>query len=126
MMKRPTDHDLDLSVAAMLRFGVALAALVVLVGGLLSLRHPLSFTPDYSHFHAGDKALRSISAVVRGTLQLDSRSIIQMGLILLIATPVARVVLCVIGFSRQKSALYIVISSVVLAILVFSLTKNTL
>jgi len=123
-MSRPTDHDLDVSVAAMLRFGVTLAALVVVAGGLLSLRRPWSLTPDYTHFHAGDEALRSIAGIVRGVLHLDSQSIMQIGLAILIATPVARVVLCVIGFARQRSALYVVVSSIVLAILVYSLTKN--
>ena len=123
-MSRPTDHDLDLSVAAMLRFGVTLAAIVVFAGGLLSLRQPWSMTPDYTHFHAGDEALRSISGIIRGALHFDSQSIIQIGLLVLIATPVARVVMCVIGFARQRSALYVVISSIVLAILVYSLTKN--
>jgi uncharacterized membrane protein len=123
-MSRPTDHDLDLSVAAMLRLGVSLAALVVLVGGVLSLRQPWSLTPDHTHFQAGDETLRSISGIFRGAVHLNSQSIIQMGLVILIATPVARVVLCVVGFARQRSALYVAISSIVLAILVYSLTKN--
>jgi len=123
-MSRPTDHDLDLSVAAMLRFGVTLAAIVVFAGGLLSLRRPWSLTPDYAHFHAGDEALRSVSGILRGVLHLDPQSIIQIGLVVLIATPVARVVMCVIGFARQRSALYVAISSIVFAILVYSLTKN--
>jgi uncharacterized membrane protein len=123
-MRRPTDHDLDLSVAAMLRFGVTLAALVLLAGGLLSLRRPWSLTPDYTHFRAGNESLRSISGIVRGALHLDPQSIIQIGLVILIATPVARVVLCIIGFARQRSTLYVVVSSIVLAILVYSLTRN--
>jgi len=123
-VSRPTDHDLDLSVAAMLRFSVTLAALVVVAGGVLSLRQPWSLTPNYTHFHAGCEALRSLSGIVRGTLHLDSQSIIQIGLVILIATPVARVVLCIIGFARQRSTLYVVVSSIVLAILVYSLTKN--
>lgn len=123
-MSRPTDHDLDLSVAAMLRTGVTLAASVVFAGGLLSLRRPWSLTPNYTHFHAGDEGLRSISGIFRGAIHLDPQSIIQMGLVILIATPVARVILCVLGFARQRSALYVVVSSIVLAILVYSLTKN--
>lgn len=123
-MSRPTDHDLDLSVAAMLRFGVTLAAVIVLAGGLLLLRRSWSSTPDFTHFQVGDEALRSLSGIFHGALHLDPQSTIQVGLLILIATPVARVVLCVIGFARQRNALYVVISLVVLAILIFSLTKN--
>ena len=51
-MQIPTDHEIDLSVAAMLRFGVTSAAIVAAAGGLLYLRHPNLPVPDYSHFHA--------------------------------------------------------------------------
>ncbi len=123
-MNRPTDHDLDLSVAAMLRIGVTLAAVFVFAGGVLSLRDPRSTPADYTHFHAGSEALRSVSGIFHGAIHLDPQSIIQLGLVFLIATPVARVVLCIIGFARQRSMLYVAISSIVLAILIFSLTRN--
>lgn len=123
-MSNPTDHEIDLSVASMLRFGVTLAAVVVLAGGLLYLRHPWSMTPDYTHFNSGGASRKSITGVFDGLVQLKPRSIIQFGLILLIATPVARVVICVIGFARQKDRLYVSISSVVLIILLYSLTKS--
>jgi uncharacterized membrane protein len=123
-MSRPTDHDLDLSVAGMLRFGVTLAAVVVLAGGVLYLRHPWPAIPDYSHFNAGGPSLRTITGIFRGLMHLDSESIIQFGLVLLIATPVARVVFCVFGFARQRDRLYVVVSSLVLLILIYSLTKS--
>jgi uncharacterized membrane protein len=123
-MSKPTDHELDLSVAAMLRFGVTLAAIVVLIGGVMYLRHPWAPTPDYTHFNAGGASRRTITGIVDGALHLRPRSIIQLGLVLLIATPVARVVFCVIGFARQRSRLYVAVSSVVLVILLYSLAKD--
>ena len=123
-MNRPTDHELDLSVAAMLRFGVTLAAIVVLAGGLLYLRHPLTAIPDYTHFSGGNPSVTTLSGIFRGLRQLNPESIIQLGLVFLIATPVARVVFCVIGFARQKDSLYVVISAFVLLILIYSLTKG--
>ena len=123
-MSKPTDHDVDLSVAAMLRFGVTLAAIVVLVGGVMSLRHPWTAIPDYSTFKAGGSALRTVTGIYHGLVHLDAKSIIQFGLVLLIATPVARVVFCIIGFARQRDRLYVAISSLVLLILLYSLTKG--
>lgn len=123
-MSNPTDHEIDLSVAAMLRFGVTLAAFVVLVGGLLYLRHPWAAIPDYSHFNSGQASRKTITGVLHGLIHLRPKSIIQSGLILLIATPVARVVICIIGFARQEDRLYVLISSVVLVILLYSLTKG--
>ena len=123
-MAIPTDHDLDLSVASKLRFGVSLAALVVLTGGILYLRHPLSPIPNYTHFIAGGPELRTLTGIVNGVKHLNARSIIQLGLVLLIATPVARVVFCVIGFARQHKPLYIFVSIVVLAVLLYSFTSG--
>ena len=118
----PTDKEIDLSVAAMLRFGVTLAAVMVFIGGVLSLSHPSRAVPEYMHVHT-TAALSTIVSILRGAFHLDPPSIIQFGLLLLIATPVARVVLCVVGFVRQRDRLYVAISTAVLAILLFSLIK---
>jgi uncharacterized membrane protein len=123
-MNKPTDHDLDLSVAAMLRFGVSLAAVVVFVGGVLLLRHPRMLTPNFSHFHVGNLELTTLQGIFHGVMQAQPQSIIQLGLVILIATPVARVVLCVIGFARQRNRLYVAVSFAVLIILAYSLIKS--
>jgi uncharacterized membrane protein len=123
-MSRPTDKELDIAVAGMLRFGVSLAAVVVLAGGVLLLRHPWTPVPDYAHFQAGGPALRTLRGIAHGAVHLEPKSIIQLGLLVLIATPVARVAYCVAGFARQRDRLYVVISSLVLAVLIYSLTKG--
>jgi uncharacterized membrane protein len=123
-MSKPTDHELDVSIAGMLRFGVTLAAVVVLAGGLLYLRHPWSAIPDYSHFNADGSSLRTLTGLFHGLVHLNPESIIQFGLLLLIATPVARVVFCVVGFARQRDRLYVLVSSIVLLILIYSLSKG--
>lgn len=121
-MARPTDQELDITVAGMLRFGVSLAAAVVFAGGVLLLRHPWSAILDYTHFQAGGPALRTLRGIVHGAIRLDPKSIIQLGLVLLIATPVARVVYCIVGFARQRDRFYVLVSSIVLAVLIYSLT----
>ena len=123
-MSTPTDHDLDLSVAAMLRIGVTLAAAVTLAGGILYLRHPWSPVPNYTHFHAAGPSLQTLAGILDGFAHLHPQSIIQFGLLLLIATPVARVLFCVIGFARQRDKLYVIVSSIVLLVLIYSLSKG--
>ena len=123
-MRRPTDHELDLSVAAMLRFGVTLAAIVVFAGGVLSLRHPWAPVPDYSHFQLAVASLRTVAGVFHGVAEGSSASIMQLGLLLLIATPVARVAFCVVGFARQRDRLYVLVSASVLLILLYSLIRD--
>jgi uncharacterized membrane protein len=123
-MRKPTDQDLDIAVAGMLRFGVTLAAIIVLGGGVVYLWHPWARLPGYAHFNAGDRSLRTITGILHGLVSLNPQSIIQLGLVVLILTPVMRVVFCVAGFARQGSRLYVAISSIVLLVLVYSLTKG--
>jgi len=123
-MPKPTDKELDCTIAKMLKFGVSVAALVVFTGGLMLLRHPLLAIPNYSHFHAVDASLCSIKGITTAAFHLNARGLVQLGLIILIATPIARVVFCIVGFIRQKDQLYTGISAVVLIILLYSLTKG--
>ena len=44
-----------------------------------------------------------------------------MGLLLLIATPVARVAFSVAAFAEQRDRLYVVVTSIVLLLLIYSL-----
>ena len=85
---------------------------------------PLRTAPKYSHFHSESTSLQRIEGVLRGAVHLDANSVIQLGLLFLIATPVARVAFCVVGFARQQDRLYIVISSSVFVILIYSLIQG--
>ena len=123
-MKEFTDKELDNSIAQMLRAGVILSAVIVVIGGILYLRHPSMAMPDYTHFHASQASLRTIAGIVRGTLHLDAVSIIQLGLLVLIATPVARVAMCIAGFARQRDKIYVGISIGVFVILMYSLIRG--
>ncbi len=123
-MTKPSDQDLDISVAVVLRIGIILSASVVILGGVLLQNHLFSAVPDYAHFHSGDPGLRSVMGIVQGAVNFTPRSVIQLGLLLLIATPVARVLLCIIGFTRQRNLLYVGVSSLIFAILLFSFFKG--
>jgi uncharacterized membrane protein len=125
-MSEATDQDLDTSVANVLRLGVSFAAIIVFAGGALLLRNGWAEIPNYSQFRAGGPSLRTISGILRGAGHLEPRSIIQFGLLVLIGTPVARVVICLIGFSRQGKRLYVVVSLLVLVVLIYSLTSSGL
>jgi len=119
-----TDKQMDLAIGKLLRFGVIFSAILVFLGGILYLRNPLRSAPKYSHFLAESTSLQRIAGVLRGAVHLDANSVIQLGLLFLIATPVARVAFCILGFARQKDRLYIVISSSVFVILIYSLIQG--
>lgn len=112
-------------IGELLRAGVVFAAATVFLGGVLYLLQHRSDRVNYGHFVEGGDEVRSLSGVVRSVVHFDSTGLIQFGLLLLIATPVARVIMGAAGFALEKDGLYATISLVVLAILVFSLMHAT-
>jgi uncharacterized membrane protein len=117
------DRRLELIIGNLLRAGVLLAAAVVLFGGVLYLASHHADRVSYRHFSAGGDAIQSVGGVLQSAAHLDSEGLIQLGLLLLIATPVARVALAVVGFALEKDRLYAVVSLIVLLILAFSLWR---
>ena len=124
------DQRLEVAIAVLLRIGVIAAAVLVAIGGVMVLRHPEAPVPDYRIFHAPGEAsstvstgtsIHSIRAVFSQLRSGSGASIIALGLLVLIATPIARVIFAVIGFAHERDMLYTVVSLVVFAILAFSL-----
>jgi uncharacterized membrane protein len=116
-----TDHEVESVISKLLLVGVSAAALVVLAGGILFLVRHASETPHYGVFHGEPAELRTIAGVLRAAWELEARAIIQLGLGLLIATPVARVAFSLFAFARQRDGMYVVITGIVLATLLLAL-----
>ncbi len=117
-----TDEQVEEIVGALLRGGVLLAAAVVMIGASVYLRKYGSTTPDYRVFRGEPEDLRSIAGIGSDALALRGRGLIQFGLLLLIATPVARVVFSAFAFACQRDYTYVMITLIVLALLLYSLT----
>ncbi|HTS64684.1 MAG TPA: DUF1634 domain-containing protein [Candidatus Acidoferrales bacterium] len=105
----------------LLRAGVVLAALVVLAGGIVYVSRHGQERPALGSFHGEAQDLRSLPGIVAASSHFGGRAIIQLGLVLLIATPVARVIGAAVVFARQHDWLYTAIASLVLALLLYSL-----
>jgi uncharacterized membrane protein len=116
-----TDQRIETWVGVMLRTGVMLAAAVVLSGGVLFLVQNRGPRTNFHQFHGEPPHLLSIAGIVHGVAMGDARSLIMLGLLLLIATPVARVGMCIVGFAFERDRLYIAVSSFVMVILLYSL-----
>lgn len=116
-----SDERVESVVGSLLRVGVLLSAAVVLAGGILYLIHYGTGTPDYRVFRGEPEELTGLTGIVRGALSLRRRGLIQLGLLLLIATPVARVSFAVVAFGLQRNFVYVVVSLIVLCTLLFSL-----
>jgi uncharacterized membrane protein len=116
-----SDEKVERVIGVLLQAGLILAASVVLAGGICYLfRHGFSH-PDYRVFRGEPSELRSVAGILHGFGALHCRGVIQLGLVLLIATPVARVAFSVFAFAMERDYTYVVITLVVLAILIYSL-----
>jgi uncharacterized membrane protein len=111
---------------SLLRHGVLSAAFLVMLGGVLFfLQHPKEFF-DYTTFKGEPPRFRQVHLIIREALNFRGRDVIQLGLLVLIATPVARVIFSLIGFLLEKDWIYVAITFIVLIILSISLFSNYL
>jgi uncharacterized membrane protein len=116
------DTRVQQAVGNLLRAGVLLAAAVVAMGGVLYLIRHGTTPPDYRVFRGEPAELRSAGGIVRSALALHERGIVQLGLLLLVATPVARVALTAVAFAFERDRTYVLIALLVLALLLKSLS----
>lgn len=119
--RRWTDQRVEIAISVLLRVGVTLAAAIVIVGGVLYLIHNGYGIPE-DHIFRGEPAdLRQVPGVLHEVQALQGRGIIQLGVLLLILTPVARVAFSVFAFWQQRDRLYIIVTLIVLVILIHGL-----
>jgi uncharacterized membrane protein len=117
----PAEERTEQLVGNVLRAGVLIAAAVALVGGIAFLAHYGLVRADYATFRGEPEALSTLGGIVRGALALHWPAVVQLGIVLLIATPVARVLLTVVAFAVRKDWMYVLVSAVVFALLIYSL-----
>ena len=115
------DERVEKLLGMLLLTGVMISGLVVLVGGVLYLLRYGRAPVHYETFDPQRASLRDTIEVAKYAVHGDGRAIIQIGLLLLIATPVMRVVFSMIAFALEKDRLYVVLTLIVLVILLLSL-----
>ncbi len=120
----PTDRDLQTILGTLLRVGVVLSMGVVLIGGIVYLFHDNHTKVDYRVFNPSLNSYSTIEAILEGLKSLDSKAIIQFGTLLLIFTPITRVVFSIFGFLLEKDYLYVFIGLFVLCVILFSLSNK--
>jgi len=118
------DTDVQLLIGNVLRWGVIISMSVVFAGGLVYIYRHGSKTASYHKFIGEPTFLRNIKGILQGVVQIKGRAIIQTGILLLIATPIARVLLSIISFLREKDYLYVVITLIVLGIIISSMLSG--
>jgi uncharacterized membrane protein len=118
------DTAFERALGVVLRTGVSVSAVVVAAGALVYLSRRGGLTPTYDVFTGEPADLRSVSGILGDARAGSGRGLIQLGLLLLIATPVARVVFSIVGFARQRDWLYVGMAALVLLLLTVSLLSG--
>ncbi|HYW41404.1 MAG TPA: DUF1634 domain-containing protein [Bryobacteraceae bacterium] len=110
-----TDQRLETIIGNLLRYGVVLAGAVVLAGGVWYLAANGSAPVSYRHFSVQPRTVHSLEILPH------PQAVILLGLLLLIATPVARVAFSLLGFALERDGVYVALTSLVLAVLLYSI-----
>ncbi|MFA5863428.1 MAG: DUF1634 domain-containing protein [Phycisphaerae bacterium] len=120
------DFTVEQIIGNLLRIGVLTAAGIVIIGGIIYLIRFGHSRTNLEIFHGEPADLRTVGGIVKRAFTLSGRGLIQLGLLVLIATPVARVAFSLVAFILERDRNYIIITLVVLSILLFSLMGGRL
>ena len=121
------EKDVELYIGKLLRYGVMLSCAITLFGGVIYLYQQQGTMPDYSPTPSGEpfkgvtEYLRELKTILPRIAELDGAAIIQLGVIVLIATPVIRVAFSAIAFLIEKDYMYVTITLIVLAIIILNM-----
>jgi uncharacterized membrane protein len=115
------DRRMEIILGNLLRTGVMFSAAVVLCGACIYLFRHWHEAADYRIFRGEPSDFRTIPGVIQSVRVGHGRGWIQLGLLLLIATPIVRVAFSIVGFSIERDRLYVGFTCIVLSILLYSL-----
>ncbi len=114
------EKTMDLIIFYILRTGVIIAGLLVVAGGSIWLLHFFNSVPHYRFFSSGTAHFPPLSELLKKALSFDGISLIQTGILVLIITPIFRVIFSFISFLTQKDAIYSLFTLIVILNLLFS------
>jgi uncharacterized membrane protein len=114
-MTSSADLKSDRAIAVVLRYG-ALVSTLIMAGGiaLAVIRGSLGMSSAYPRIHPRD--------LFPHLLRLEPVAVIEFGVLLLLFTPIARIVVAVIGFAAERDLKYVLISLGVLAVVLLSIS----
>jgi len=116
--KHFTDLDLNRSVGNLLRIGVVLSVAVSLIGFVKLFIEGFKMPKNYEDLEVANE--RVFYYFWKSLTHFEGMGIIQLGILLLIFTPVVRIIFALIGYLKERDYTYVIISFIVLGIITFS------
>lgn len=120
MRKNFTDADLNRSVGNLLRLGVILSVATSLIGFIKLFSEGFQMPKKYKLLDMGSSSEKVWGQFWDSLCKGEGMAIIQLGILLLIFTPLMRIIFALIGYLKEKDYVYVIISSIVLAIMAIS------
>lgn len=120
MRKDFTDLDLNRSVGNLLRLGVILSVITSLIGFVKLFMEGFQMPRKYKLLDMGTSSEKVWSHFWETLCKGEGMAIIQLGILMLIFTPLMRIIFALIGYLKEKDYVYVIISSIVLAIMAIS------
>jgi uncharacterized membrane protein len=108
-------------IAHLLRAGVLAAAFVVIAGAVVYLATHWFGRVSYRTFNGEPDQLKTVYEIVRFAFTGHPMGIMQLGLLILIATPILRVIFSMVAFAIEGDRMYVLFTMIVLAVLMYSL-----
>ncbi|WP_060872586.1 DUF1634 domain-containing protein [Myroides odoratus] len=118
-----TDNQLQSIIGNVLRYGVLSALTVTLLGGIILLAKDSQQMVSFSTFVEKDQNLFVVfKTILQGIKDWNGESIIFLGILLLFLTPALRLLLSLFSFILEKDAMYVVITLIVIAVIILSVS----
>ena len=118
MKRHFTDLDLNRSVGNLLRLGVVLSVIISLLGFIKLFFEGYEMPKDYSSLEIAEGTIWK--TFFTSLANLEGTGIIQLGILLLILTPLVRIIFAMIGYVKEKDYTYVIVSLIVLGIMLVS------
>ncbi|MBS1548431.1 MAG: DUF1634 domain-containing protein [Bacteroidetes bacterium] len=118
MRKKFNDLDLNRSVGNLLRLGVILSLAMTALGLIMLFAEGFSMPNNYSDLNKNTD--RILQDFWNGLIDLHATSIILLGILILIFTPLMRIIFALVGYIKEKDHTYTIISLIVLFIMLIS------
>lgn len=120
-INKVTDYDMQQLIGQVLRYGVLVSGIVAIIGGIWYLYQHGSGIPHYTVFNGEPAGYTSLTGILKGLGEGSAKEIIQLGVVILIATPILRIGFSLLAFVLEKDKLYVLITVIVLSIILFSM-----
>lgn len=117
-MKAFKDNNLQVVIGQLLRIGVIVSMAIVITGLMLFLAQYGRQIVNYQSFN--ESAVFDLRDFYNRLCHFESTAIMDLGVMALIATPIARILFTFVGFWREKDRLYMLIAFLVLCVMLFS------